>query len=197
MKPLDQNHIRLRKHYDELVQAGITLSPYYTFEDLMHVMNAHFHGHSDMMALLTALGGAYGQPPNFNMSDNIWMFEIECIEEPHAYADIAYHMDALTAPHLNLTNIRSDVDFQKGTAWLNFTCQEVEYHWDLTVEDNWADLKVIDQFCHLLQKVNPTQALAIFERDQTHFFVYTDKPNLERIAQATGLSWKWLENEPA
>jgi hypothetical protein len=193
MKSSDQN-AWLRDRYSELTEVGIALNNHYTVENLLEVVNSRgLHG---VVGLLRALGGAYGRLPHFHLSNNIWLFDAECVEDPQAYADIAIRIDAITSPTLSLSSILSNLDFNANSAWLEFECQQVHYRWDLALEDDWVDPKVFDKFCHLLESLNPTKALASCELDLSTLFVYTDLRTIDRIRSITGLTWNWLENPP-
>jgi hypothetical protein len=105
-------------------------------------------------------------------------------------------MAALASPDLPLKDVSSGLSFDAGRAWLEFSCDDQAYHWDMALDDAWVDAKVFDQFCHLLENRRTTRALAVCEQDQASFFVYTDATNLIRLCEVTGLTWVWLENGP-
>jgi hypothetical protein len=195
MKQSDQNRTRLHENYLKLSEVGISLNPDYGENDLFEILE--HHGHFDFLSILAAMGGAYGRFPRFHLSDRVWHFDTECIEDPQAYADIAYRMSALTFPDLPLSDVVSDLNFEKGVAWLEFKCSGVDYHWDLRIEEDWVDVQVFDRFCHLLNELGRLRALATCEAAQGTLFVYVNQLELDRLAEFTGTSWQWLENPPA
>lgn len=99
--------------------------------------------------LLISLGGQVrSQEP---ISDQIWLFDQECIYGPGDYAKIAARMRGMSGGELPLTDIADDVDLAGGTAQLEFMLEGEKHRWTFAVRQNSVDMNVIRRFAWLLR----------------------------------------------
>lgn len=84
------------------------------------------------------------------LSDNIWHFDTECIEDHGSYVTIAERMAALAQGDLPLEKIDDYVDIEEGEAWLSFTLYGRSYKWTAKVDDDWVDPSIFSRFSDLL-----------------------------------------------
>jgi len=90
--------------------------------------------------VLTAMGGEVettdqGGPGGY-LSEHIWHFDTECIEDHDAYAAIARRLRTLAQGDLPLENIEDYVDVEEGNAWVAFKLDGTTHRWVAEVQDD-------------------------------------------------------------
>lgn len=178
----------LEEQLEQLRACGVRLLPAATPEALLEAWSQADFDAAPFLLAATALGG--DSPP---LSENLWHFDTECIEDHGAYVAIAERFRDLANGDLPLVAIEDYVDVEEGEAWLAFTLEGTEHRWTCEVSDDWVDPTLMTRFAELLAG-----------RRTAHRFTYLDtggqdciigcftEDELKRLQKATGLEWKWL-----
>lgn len=166
--------MKLEAQLAELASLGITLAPGVTVDDLLYSMARRAYEEKPFDELLFALGieverEPWGRP----FSHHAWHFDTECIDADGDYADIVHHLGRLAGASERLTDVRDHVDIDRGEAWLEYTLDGQRRHFDVQVEDDWADARVVSQVMtdfegnggHFYAKENG-QAVTLFFLDE-------------------------------
>ena len=131
--------------------------------------------------------------PSGYLSDQIWHFDTECIEDHGAYATIATRLHTLAQGALPLEQIEDYVDVDEGQAWVGFRLEGRPYRWEAEVKDDWVDPTILSRFAALLA-----------QRDQGRRFTYIDlggqdcligcstEEQRSALQRTTGLKVEWL-----
>jgi hypothetical protein len=131
--------------------------------------------------------------PSGYLSDQIWHFDTECIEDHGAYATITARLKTLAQGALPLEQVEDYVDVEEGQAWVGFRLDDQPYRWEAQVKDDWVDPTILSRFAALLA-----------QRQQGRRFTYIDlggqdcligcSSDEQRSAHqaATGLKVEWL-----
>ena len=187
--------ITLEEQLKNLSHAGITLRQGVTEDILLESFSKETYEKGPYRILLIRMGGEREREPFDRISDNIWLFDTECIEDNGSYVIIAERFRAMAGNGLPLENIRDHVDLDNDEAWLEFSLDGKDYHWDAFVEDNWADTDILCKFAVLLE-----------ERKCGKGFVYLDlggqdcllgcitTGQMDMLKKVTGLSFVWLRS---
>jgi hypothetical protein len=85
------------------------------------------------------LGGEAERGEFQRISDDIWHFDAECIEDNGDYVRVMERLVILTKGLLPITDLRDHVDLENETAWVEFKLGGQSVHWDLEVSDDWID----------------------------------------------------------
>src|SRR5215469_6139884 len=97
--------VSLEEQTSILNSCGILMSPEITIEHLLQSNDREAFENDPFLLLLCVMGGESETEPFINISDNIWHFDTECIEDHNAYVAIAQRFVDLAGGDLPLENI--------------------------------------------------------------------------------------------
>ena len=176
-----------------LDKLGVRLRPGIGTEDLLVSWDRSEYEASPFVLLLTTMGGEVEKEPFPRISDDVWRFDTECIEDHGAYVAIAERIRNLAGGRLALSNLNDHVDVEAGVAWLAFNAGDQPYKWDLKVDDDWADPDVFVRFDQVLAEHAPGLRLIYYDLGgQDCLILMGDSSRLERLRAGTGLDFVWM-----
>lgn len=185
--------IRLEEQLETFAQCGIRLRPEFSVETLLESFPREKYETSRYIGTLIRMGGELEREPFTPLSNNIWHFDTECIEEEGDYARIAERMRDLAQSELPIENIRDRVDIENGDAWLEFDLRGETIHWGARVKDGWIDPEILSNFCALLEQQDGTRRFTYFDlKGQDCLIGCATEEELRRLRRATGLKFTWL-----
>jgi len=132
----------------------------------------------DPYFLLLTIAGAELCDSNMQvirMSHDVWNFDMECIEEEDAYTLLLHHFIDLAKGELPLENIVSNVNFEREEALVSFHLGGNVYQWQLSFENDWADINLFKNLGNLAMKRNKGKQYIYFNDGQSLTLIYSDK----------------------
>lgn len=106
---------------------------------------------SPYIQLLISMGSEIEDKSGFVYpSNNVWNLDRECIEDHGDYVRIVERIAEMIYPELVITDIRDYVDIENKRATISFTLGDLNYEYELNVNDDWVDLSVLEYFSKLL-----------------------------------------------
>jgi hypothetical protein len=164
------------------------LLPEATTEALLQEWSAVQFEQDPYLLVAVALGG---EPP---LSENLWHFDAECIEDHGAYAAIAGRLRDLARGDLPIREVQDYVDVETKTAWLSFELDGIPHRWTCEVDNDWADPKVFTRFADLLtERGNGRRFTYLDTGGQDCVIGCFDERELKRLRQVSALDWTWLK----
>lgn len=127
------------------------------------------------------------------LSENLWHFDTECVEDHGDSARIAEHMRDLAAGDLPLEEIEDYVDVEGGQASLSVTLDGQRLRCVPEVDGDWVDPEVLSWFATLLADRNTGRRFTYLDTGgQDCVIGCFTADELERLREKTGLNWEWL-----
>ncbi|MDD3051876.1 MAG: hypothetical protein PHR06_12140 [Candidatus Cloacimonetes bacterium] len=123
-------------------------------------------------------------------SDDIFMFDTECIEGEGSYVSILEKFKNIAGDSFDIINIKDLVDFDSDTAWVSFELNETTYKWDIEIEDDWFDVTLINKINNLLIDSGNSGKFYTYSLDQTMLVVFLDKNKVKELNDVTGYNFK-------
>jgi hypothetical protein len=192
---------RARPSFEEqirvLAECGIVLSPAVRPESLLVSFPREAYEKDPFRLLLCVMGGeaedeSQGEVGSL-LSDRIWHFDAECIEDRGDYAAIARRLAVLSKGDLPIENVRDHVDVEGGEAWVSFTLDGRPYQWEAEVKDDWVDPDVLSKFAELLKSLNTGRRFTYVDLHGQDCLIGCSTDEQRRaLAAATGLEVVWL-----
>jgi hypothetical protein len=141
---------------------------------------------------LTMLGG---ELDGRFLSDDIWHFDTECIEDTGDYARIARRLVTLAKGELPLEGIDDYVNVEDGEAWIEFSLDGVRQRWEAQVEDDWVDTTIVSRLARLLvdRRASERRFTSIDLGGQSVLIGCATPAERTRFRKLTGLAVGWLE----
>jgi len=123
------------------------------------------------------------------ISNDIWYFDTECIDDSGVYVEIMDRLMKLTQGYLKFDNIEDYIDIENNKAWVSFYFKDNYYKWNLEVEEDWFDFTLIQRLNDLLGDCAYNKKFAVAVLDQTCLIGFLGSEQLENINRLSGLKF--------
>ena len=185
---LFRRNVTIEQQLANVSECGVTLVAGTTIDALFEEWSREDFASDPYRLLLIAMGS--DEP---TLSENIWHFDTECIEDHGDYVRIAERLRLLADGALPLKDIEDVVDIEQGEASLSFTLDGDAYTWKLEVEDDWVDPNVFTRFVELLEERDTDRRFTLIDLDGQDCLIgcATDEQR-QKLADVTGLNVGWL-----
>lgn len=182
---------------ENLALCGIKILPKFQSDILLAENEVDYYLEEPYLNLLLELGNELEITENewSYLSNNIWHFDTECIEDDGSYVSIAKRLRDLAEGDLPLQNITDRIEQfdEPNFAWLEFELHEQKYHWNLEIDTDWVDTNIFALFDELLEKSKSSKRFTYFDLGgQDCLIGCSNSENLEKLKQITKLKFKWL-----
>jgi hypothetical protein len=186
--------ISLEQQLEVLSECGIRLLPGVEIEHFLLSWKREEYEKTPYKLALVKLGGEIEKAPwGRRLSNNIWHFDTECIEDKGDYAAIAERLTAMAGSDLPLTNIADHVDVQEESAWVEFDLDGQRIHWDAKVENDWIDATILSRFAELMAKRKAGRRFTYCDLKGQDCLIGCCSPQqLQMLRSKTGLNFTWL-----
>jgi len=148
-----QTTVPLDEQLSKLNELGINLKAGVCKDDLLKSYSEKEYESDSYFLLLCAMGYSIDEEPwDREVSDLVWHFDYECIDNEDSYLEIVHNIARLAGVNDRLNNVESHVDFKKDTAKLRYDIGSVSQVLTPSVDDDWADeltVKRIMEDCRL------------------------------------------------
>jgi hypothetical protein len=174
--------ITLDEQISNLTACGITLRSDISKDDLLISFDVSKYQKTPYELLLCCMGGEVEKEPfDRIISDNIWHFDAECIEDHGAYKSITERMRLIAGNDLPLMNVEDYIDVESGVAWLSFELDGKKIRWEAKVDNDWADPAIFSKFVELLRSRNVQKFFTYCDLGQDCLIGCWDKEKTEKI----------------
>jgi len=174
-----------------LANIGIRARPGISNEDLLYSLGGSMDSKVEMLNLLCTLGGEVERGDFVRISDDVWHFDAECIEDHGAYVSVVNRFVILAKGALPLTNIRDYVDVEEGKAWVEFELDGKTIHWDLEVNDDWIDPELYSRIQVLVTPRGAGKRFFLVALSQDSLISFGDEGMKMKLSVLAGLDFQW------
>lgn len=145
------------------------------------------------VTLYITLGQTVEREPWTPLTNRVWDFDTEAIEDHGAYVEIVKNLERISRGELKFEKLKDYVDLEEGRAWVSFTLLGKNYEWDLKVDDDWADPALFTKIVEITKTLNTKGRYTYFDTGgQNAVIGYETPESREAIIKATGLKIEWL-----
>lgn len=183
--------INVAQALEQLAAIGIRTRPGITHDDLLVSLDGTMDSPVDWITLLCVLGGEVERGQFQRISDDIWHFDAECIEDNGDYVRELERFVILTKGLLPLTELQDHVDVGNGDAWLEFKLDGQSEHWDLRVSDDWMDPGLYARLQNLVTSRDAGKKFFIVALGQDSLACFGDAAMKESLSKFSGLEFHW------
>jgi hypothetical protein len=178
----------------ELATVGIELRPGITVDEL-----ADSHTRADIEKggfeiLLAVMGNEQFDPKTFEvlnpLSDDVWHFDTEAIEDHGAYVQIVENCRRLTGGDLKFEGVRDYVDVEQEIAWVELSSNGRSERVDLKIDNDWVDPKIFAKLQDWLEETGSGRRFAVQGLGQDILLICKQPEQIRMINRATGLRFK-------
>lgn len=185
--------VSLEQQLETLAQLGLTLNEGVTVNDLLYSWDRADYENQPFDTILFMLGceiecEPWGRP----FCDRVWNFDLECINEgTGSYAAIVQNLCRVAGRPGLATEVEDFVDIKKRTAWLRYTMDGQKRHYNIAVDNDWADPQTTDAIMRDIEREG--RQFYAKGNGQAVILFYLDSVTAEKLNALTGnaLSAYW------
>ena len=178
--------VPLEAQIETLAACGIRLASGRGAADLTASVDRTLLESNPYELLLTVMGSG-------DLSDDVWHFDTECIENHGDYAAIATRLRTLAKGALPLEAIEDYVEVEDGEAWLAFQLDGQPFRWDAAVDSDWVDTSILTRFADLLVRRKTGRRFTCIDLGGQSCLIGCATPDgRDTLRAKTGLAVDWL-----
>ncbi|ROR30363.1 hypothetical protein EDD66_10214 [Mobilisporobacter senegalensis] len=184
----------LEQQINVLDNMGIRLNAGITINEILQIFDRKEIESKPYILLLMAMGGEMECSKNqwLPLSNDIWHFDTECIEDNGAYIEIVKRLSKMTKEFLKLDDINDFVDVENNIAWVSFEYNEQAYKWDLKVDNDWFDMTLIQKLNGLITQSEYDKKFTVAVLDQSCLIGFFNAETMEKLNNLCKLEFKTL-----
>ncbi len=175
----------LEQQLSELAKLGLHLAEGVSIDDLLYSFDREAFEAEPFDLILFVLGGEVERRPwGRAVCSRVWNFDTECIEQTGDYVRIVSRLCELAGVPDRLTDILDFVDLETGKAWLEYKVGDVQRHWNIQVDDDWADTQTLSYVMADIQ----SDGYRFYSKDngQAVILFYLDARTAARLNELSG-----------
>ena len=132
--------------------------------------------------MLFSLGGERESGDKWErLSDDVYSFDTECVEDDDVYADIFINLAALSKGVFSVTSVSSAVEHENHSASISFVYNNANYNWNLKYDDDWFDKDVVNRINQLVSEMNPIRSFYTCSPGQNLTTLFTSQDVIEKV----------------
>jgi|UniRef100_Q07ND3 hypothetical protein len=175
----------------ELAAVGISPRPGIGVDDLVAPASRAKVEKAGFELLLCAMGDERFDPATNTvldpLSDDVWHFDVEAIEDHGAYVYIVESCRRLTGGDLQFEGVRDYVDVDAGIAWVELSTNGQSQRIDLKVDNDWVDPTIFAKLAQWLHEAGSKRRFATQGLGQDLLMICKAPEQIAMINRATGL----------
>ena len=176
---------------DQLAHVGIGVRADVAQEDLLDSLGGSMESPVDWVQLLCVLGSEVERGDFQRISDDIFHFDAECIEDTGDYVTLIGRFAILAKGALPLVDVHDHVDIEEGKAWVEFALEGKSLHWDLKVSDDWVDPELYSRLQQLVAPRAGGKRFFIGGLGQDSLLSFGDEQMKHALSGLSGLKFEW------
>lgn len=135
-----QRTVTLEQQLETLAKLGIELNEGVTIDDLLRSWDRETYEKDPFGTIFFALGAELeGEPWGRNICDQVWNFDLECIEGEDSYVTIVKNLCRIAGNEAFLTDLEDRVELDADEAWLAYNVGNTRREHVIPMDDDWAD----------------------------------------------------------
>jgi hypothetical protein len=191
--PPTMKTIPFRSQWETFQRLGFELNPGIDKSVINELQKNVSSEREPYVDLYVDLGTTIQKEPWTPLTNRVWNFDVEAIEDHGAYVEIMKNLERISRGEIRFENLKDFVDIESEKAWVSFTVRGKSYRWDLKVEDDWADPGLFTKLVKLTEELNTRGRYTyFFTGGQDALIGYETPEGRDAIVKATGLKIVWL-----
>ncbi len=181
----DGIQMTLEQQLEKLAKLGFKLNDGISIDDLLYSCDREEYESEPYDTIMFILGSEVEREPwGRYFCDQVWNFDVECIEDSGAYVTIVENMCRIAGLPNLITNLKDYVDLDNGEAWLKYTIDGKNRHFNVRVDDDWADPDTVSAVMTDIER-NGQRFYAI-DNGQASILFFLDKEIARELNELTG-----------
>lgn len=185
--------MKLERQLEILAGFGVALRPEIATSGLLRVRSRQEYEEQPFELLLQVLGRQGAIAAEQRASDDVWLVDYDCIEEPGDYARCAARVRELSDGALPIESISDEVDIDRGLAAVRFEIDGVSERWEAEVDEYWLDHSILTRFAALLARRGGGRRFLVWDDGVEIVLVCAPEDQLVDLRRQTGVTFELLE----
>jgi len=115
------------------------------------------------------------------LSDDIYSFDTECVEDSNIYEVVLERLVTLSKGSYAISDLHSEVDHDNKKVTVSFAYNDIHYQWSLKYNNDWFDCDIIGKTNSLLRNNGSSNFFYTSSPDQNLIVVYTSKDAIGKL----------------
>ena len=115
------------------------------------------------------------------LSDDIYSFDTECVEDSNIYEVVLERLVTLSKGSYDISDLHSEVDHDNKKVTVSFAYNDIHYQWSLKYNNDWFDCDIIGKTNSLLRNNGSSNFFYTSSPDQNLIVVYTSKDAIGKL----------------
>lgn len=185
--------ITFERQFEIFKNLGFFLNKGITMSDVDRWGSKKEFENPPYITLYMTLGQTIEREPWAPLTDRVWDFDVEAIEDHGAYVEIIKNLERISRGELKFENLKDYVDVEKENAWVSFSVRGKNYRWNLEIDNDYADPALFTKVVELTRTLNTKGRFTYFNTGGQNAVIGFESPeSREAIIKATGLKIEWL-----
>jgi hypothetical protein len=177
--------VTLEQQLTTLAELGLVLDRGVTVGDLEHSFARDSYEARPFDLLLFMFGAEIEREPwGRRFSSSAWNFDTECITGRGSYVAIAEQLCALAGRPDAFVDLCDHVDREAEEAWVEYSIDGTHRHWNVEVDDDWADMMVVSAMMSDLERNG--RKFRAKDNGQAMVLFYLDDDSARRLSELAG-----------
>ena len=185
--------VPFEKQWATFTELGFKLNPGIAISDVDRWGGKTEFEEPPYMVLYMTLGQTIEREPWTPLTNRVWDFDVEAVEDRGAYVEIMKNLERISRGEIKFRDLKDYVDIEEKKAWVSFSIGGRNYKWNLAVDDDWADPALFSKVVGLTRTLKTKGRYTYFNTGGQNAVIGFETPeSREAIIKATGLKIEWL-----
>ncbi|MEC0183118.1 hypothetical protein P4H61_16655 [Paenibacillus peoriae] len=186
--------ISLEDQINTFNELGICIGSNISIDYLLENFDREEYEQNPYYTLLTVIGEELTNAKDELViaSNDVWHFDMECVEDEDIYTELANKMIMLSKGKLPLRNIKSIVDHDNEEAWISFELFKKEYNWELHYNYDWFDIGLVKKFSDLCSELHLEERYIFLNLGQDCIISFCNLDQFKKINKLMKFKFKFL-----
>ncbi len=172
---------------------GFVLNEGVSDEDVYQMWGSEtYKGYNPFTLLYIHLGSTMEKEPWTPITNQVWYFDTEAIEDSGSYVNILKNLERISQGEIKFSNVSDTIDFENEKASVCFDLNGESYKYDLEFDSDWADPRLFTNIVELTKKYETKRKFTYFGISQDLVIGYSSEEELMEINKKTQLGITWL-----
>ncbi|BBH19130.1 hypothetical protein Back11_04750 [Paenibacillus baekrokdamisoli] len=174
--------ITIQEQQNKLREIGVNLKEHIRIDKYLNFEISDYEKRPYLF-LMMAMGSETEDEDSLFISDDVWYFDRECIEDKGDYIRIIERISEIVKFEITIEDIDDYVNIENEQIWISFKVNGNTYKYELVVNYDWMDIRIFEIFSELLERYGSGKRFYFSDIDQSLLVVAIQKEYYKDLNQ--------------
>ena len=183
------------RQLERFYQLGFFTDPKEVKRELLFAEDKSLFENDPFRLMYIYLASGYQREPFKPLTNRCIFLDSECIEDQGIYVELMQEFIRITRGEISINNFEDFLDFDSGKASISFDHRQERICWDLRIDNDWIDMRILDNLVQLSDEINTNGKYSYLLTGQTFVLGYHSKEEFNTLSSLIGKELTWLNRE--